>query len=374
MAIKLLHEESIIKADTSVIKSSPIIRLCYNISKFKDIYNNTTELLKFYEQNKTNLSKMVDDITNIDNLPDFIKNSVLSCNKLNDDINIIFELFEDVKGSNIYADVDEEFDLLSAYDSLKDKIKLDDVKYIYSLFAELLFKTIGKSSKTDSIKYYCTALSEVLLPCVKNTEISNSTNIELNTESLNNLQSYFENMFNFCKKLQTVLGQAKDVLNKLINYFKKLNFKELETMKVDTQQTQQSESYIPTVVRNKKFDSAQDAYNNMLISGKLARKLRECTIENLTEKDLSRAHEDRRNGYNRIDLTHKNGTPLSIFVYYNDKLIFRIEAYDDFGGVVSGQVDLHLTRGTINAFLNKVGIMINSLAKQVDKGNILSEK
>lgn len=372
MAIKLLQEESMIKADTSIIKSSPLIRLCYNLNKFEDIYNATTELLKFYEQNKSNLSKIIDDITDIDNLPDFIKNSILNCNKLINDINIIFDLFSDVKGNN-YSDVEDEFDLLSAYDSLKDKIKLDDIKYIYNLFAELLFKTVGKSSKTDSIRYYCNALSEVLLPCIKNTEITDSTIIELNAESVDDLQSYFEKLFDFCKKLQTVLSQAKDILNKITGYFKKLNFKELDTMKID-KQTQQSENYTPTVIRNKKFDSAQEAYNNMLTSGKLARKLRECTIENLTEKDLSRAHEDRRNGYNRIDLTHKNGTPLSIFIYYNDKLIFRIEAYDDFGGVVSGQVDLHLTRGTINAFLDKVGTMINTLAKQVDKGNILSEK
>ena len=175
------------------------------------------------------------------------------------------------------------------------------------------------------------------------------------------------------------LQNRKTILNEIYDFFTK-NEDVVKLSKIlngtgdEPMYKKQKKESETIAVKNKHFETAQEAYDNMLKSGKLAQTLRKCTIERYTEADLSRVHEDRRNGYNRIDLTHNNGVPVSIFVYYKEKLIFHIEAYDNFGSMVSDDITLNLSRGQVDTFLKNVCRTINSLAGKAEKGNVLNEE
>lgn len=391
MSVKLVFEDGI-RASTETPKDSPLFRFFINTDKISNACKSAVEILNFYKSYGDKSFNEKNNETRLKNLTGFILNAIIKSNFAISSIDSLLKTF--TKSNNgyytntEYTSVEDDVKLLNSYKELSH-IKEGDVNKIYSLIGEFFVQLFGKDTNTKSIRYYCIALRKLLALCTDNIDDNNvddvtqSTEVELvfNDDVLNKNNKELQNI---CKELNTVLNKASDLLKKLIQYSEQLKIDinktftpiNIENTNTDTNKdtTTSTESYKPVTVKNKNFESAQEAYNNMLLSGKLAKRLREYTIENITEKDLSRAHEDRRSGYNRIDLTHKNGTPLSIFVYYNDKLMFRIEAYDNFGGVISGQVDLHLTRGTISAFLDKVGNMINSLAKQADKGNVLSEE
>jgi len=188
--------------------------------------------------------------------------------------------------------------------------------------------------------------------------------LSLNDEDTNNFfKSVFENIDNLVKLLNIDIEKLKNISKFITN-------SKIHKMVNSTGGSKMSENIVArqNITMQKGFKDAHEAYNNMLKSGALAKALRECTQDRLTEKELSRIRESGK-GYNRIDLTHNNGVPLSIFIYYNEKLLFRVEAYDNFGSMISGSVDLHLTRGTVPVFLNKLCTLINSLANKVEKGN-----